>query len=108
MTKRRNAAGVALAGCIGMGILSLAAIKRTSGGGSIIIGAGFSGNRINADTVSDQLAAAIAAHPSTPEITDEWLGETLNAIRDRAREGDLEAALVLFRIADKQRTSPDG
>jgi hypothetical protein len=108
MTRRRNGAGLALAGCIGMGILSLAAIKRTSDGGSIIIGAGNSGNRINANTAPDQVAAAIAAHPDTPEITDELLAEVFNAIRERAREGDLEAALVLFRIADKQRPSPDG
>jgi hypothetical protein len=69
-----------------------------------IQGAGNSGNRIYLDPVRDELAAAIAAHAQTAAITDEELAATVEAIRRRAGKGNLQAALVLFRIAEMQRS----
>jgi len=76
-------------------------------GGVVIRGSGNSGNNFYLDPLRDKLAATIAAHPQTPAITDEQLVETFEAIRHRAREGDLPAALVLFRIAEKQRSAQE-
>jgi hypothetical protein len=96
--------GLVWAGLIGL--LGLAVIRSVfDGGDSVIRGMGNSANRIYVDPVRDELAAAIAAHEGAPAITAEELAETFAAIRQRAREGDLEAALVLFRVAEMQRVS---
>jgi hypothetical protein len=89
-----------------IGTLILATRRSIFGGdGSVIRGIGNSGNRIGIDPVTDQLAAAIADHPGTALVTDDILAETFEAIRDRAVKGDIEAALVLFKVADRQRAS---
>ena len=104
MADGRSVKGLAWGGLIGL--FGLAVIRSVFGGGdSVISGLGNSGNRIYVDPVSDELAAAIAAHASTPAITDEVLVETFEAILARARAGDLEAGLVVFRVAEMQRAA---
>lgn len=81
--------------------------EKAESGSVVIRGPGNSGNNFYLDPLRDQLAATVATHPQTPTITDEELVEIFGAIQQRAREGDLSAALVLFRVAEKQRAEQD-
>lgn len=73
------------------------------GSNVFILGAGNSGNRFGSPTVSDELAAFIASHSGTAEVTDEDLATAFAAVRRRALEGDADAALVLAKVASEQR-----
>jgi len=71
--------------------------------GTGIGGFGNSANQIFAGGVGDELAAALAAEPTTPKVTDEMLVAIYAAILERAESGDPEAALVILKVADAQR-----
>ena len=89
-----------------IGGISLAAARLLFGGDDgLIRGVGNSGNRIFADQLTDELADAIASHHGTPTITAEQLSDTFQTIVAHAQEGNLKAALVLFRIAEMQRSA---
>jgi hypothetical protein len=72
-------------------------------GDTMITGVGNGGNRIYSNPVLDEVIEALAGSPVIPEVTDEMLAESFASIRRRAAEGDAEAALILFRVAEKQR-----
>ena len=63
------------------------------------------GNGINIieDDLTDGLAAYLAEHSVTPEVTDEDLVAVYEVIRRKALEGDLQASVVLLKIAGIQR-----
>jgi len=90
--------------CVGAALLlagSLACDAPRTGTG--IGGFGNSENRIFAGGVGDELAAALADRPSTPEVTEAQLGRIYAAILERAEGGDPEAALIVLKVADAQR-----
>jgi len=93
---------LAVVGVIGLFVLAIVVIPFV-GGGSLIRGMGNSANRIYTNELPDEVAEAIAAAPAVPRVTDDELRATYLAIRDRATAGDLDAALVVFRIARIQR-----
>ena len=102
MEKRKWTHGLAWAGLIGL--LGLIKIQSIFGeGDSLIRGIGNSGNHLHFNPILDKLPAAIAANASIPAITDELLVETFEAVLTRAREGDIEAAMIVFKVAEIQK-----
>ena len=97
---------LALVGLIGVLVVAVVAIP-FAGGESLIRGMGNGGNKIYLDPVTDEVAAVIALSEATPRVTDEVLLATYGAIEDRAEAGDLTAALVVFRVAEIQRSATD-
>ena len=97
---------LALVGLIGMLVVFVVAIP-FAGGESLIRGMGNGGNKIYLDPVTDEVARAIALSEATPRVTDNELLTTYGAIRERAAAGDLTAALVVFRVAEIQRSTKD-
>jgi hypothetical protein len=93
---------LAIIGIVGILVLGVVCIT-FAGGGSLIQGMGNSSNRIYANRIADEVAEAIAESSVVPEVSDDELRATYVAIRDRARSGDLEAAMVVFRVAQIQR-----
>jgi hypothetical protein len=72
------------------------------GGETVVSGFGNSGNVIGAE-VTDQLAKELAQAPAIPAVSDDDLRTAFSAIRERAFQGDADAALVLLRVAAHQR-----
>ena len=66
-------------------------------------GVGNGGNKFFVDGVNDELAEQLANHEAIPQVTDEMLVTAFRSIAARASEGDPEASLILFRVADQQR-----
>ena len=97
---------LALVGLIGILVVAVVAIP-FAGGESLIRGMGNGGNKIYLDPVTDEVASAIALSEATPLVTDDVLLATYGAIKDRAEAGDLTAALVVFRVAEIQRSAKD-
>ncbi len=97
---------LALVGLIGILVVAVVAIP-FAGGESLIRGMGNGGNKIYLDPVTDEVARAIALSEATPRVTDGELLTTYRAIRERAEAGDLTAALVVFRVAEIQRSTND-
>ncbi len=73
-----------------------------------IIGVGNSGNRLPGDTVDERIAEALAEHEGTPVVTDETLAEVFGAILTHAKDGDPAAALIVFKLAEEQRSEQEG
>ncbi len=96
-TRQRLASGVlavlAGAGCAG-------------GGDTVVSGIGNSGNLINSP-LSEQVAQILVKSDRAPRISDEELRTVFGAIRQRALDGELDAAMVLFRVASLQHDSDD-
>lgn len=90
---------------IGWAAVACAAALACGAGGSSVLGIGNSGNRFGWD-LPEELADALAAQPGTPEIDDATLAEVFDAILARARSGDAESALIVLRVAERQR-APD-
>ena len=97
---------LALVGLVGILVVAVVAIP-FAGGESLIRGMGNGGNKIYLDPVTDEVARVIALSEATPRVTDEELLSTYGAIRKRAEAGDLTAALVVFRVAEIQRSTND-
>lgn len=72
-------------------------------GDALISGVGNSGNRIYTNDTVTELAAALAASAETPAVADEWLEAAFEALVEKAKKGDLEAALLLLKLAEQQR-----
>ncbi|HXK24779.1 MAG TPA: hypothetical protein VMS55_19060 [Myxococcota bacterium] len=72
------------------------------GADTLVTGIGNGGNVIGAD-VLDRVAHELARQPAIPLVGDDELRVAFAAIRDRARSGDPDAALVLLRVAAIQR-----
>jgi hypothetical protein len=71
--------------------------------GVLILGVGNSGNQIGALGANGAAAALIASHPACPQISDAELSAIVDALRLLAGQGDVEAAQLIFRIANAQQ-----
>ncbi len=71
--------------------------------GVLILGLGNSGNNVRLEAAGDDLAAAIAAHPACPQISDAELAAIVEALRRRAGQGEVDAAQLIFKIAMLQQ-----
>ncbi len=58
-----------------------------------------------ATSPAQRLAEILAEREKTPRVSDEALSRVLAAITERAEAGDVDAALVLFELAARQRTA---
>ncbi len=104
LTTRRSLGQAVLAAASFVLLLLLAGLLACGGGRTAVVGLGNSGNRIiEADEVAEELAEILAESPVTPEISDELMREVFDAIVARARDGDIEAAAVVMRVAVEQR-----
>lgn len=74
------------------------------GGGETVISG--DDNLVVSDPVIDRVAAHLAGLEATPEVTDEDLAVMYATIRQGATAGDLDAVLVVLKIAALQR-EPD-
>ena len=72
-------------------------------GDDVVTGLGNGGNRFYAPPVIDELAEHLAANAVVAAVTDDMLRTAFDAISARAADGDPEAALILFRVAEEQR-----
>ena len=72
-------------------------------GDTMVSGLANSNNSIYTDP-GQELADVLGRHPEVPPVTDEMLVAGFDAIRRRASEGDPQAVLILYRVADRQRT----
>lgn len=83
-----------------------AAVLSCGIGDEFVTGVGNGGNRFYATPVIDDLAEQLAGNAVVPPVTDEMLRTAFDAIAGRAAAGDPDAALILFRVAEEQRSSP--
>jgi hypothetical protein len=96
---KKAAAGVAA-------ILTASAITACGGfGDRSISGLGNGGSRIYANPILDQIVDVLAGSPAVPKVSDETLLTSYTALERRAREGDPEAVLIVFQVAERQRES---
>jgi hypothetical protein len=72
-------------------------------GDDVVTGLGNGGNRFYATPGMDELAEQLAGNAVVPPVTDEMLRTAFEAIASRAANGDPDAALILFRVAEEQR-----
>jgi hypothetical protein len=68
-----------------------------------VIGIGNSANTFGADEPTPKLAKLIMSLDAAPEISEEVLTGVYEAVAEKAKAGDLEAATVLFDLAAMQR-----
>ena len=71
-------------------------------GDAVFSGVGNSGNHLYANSVN-ALAQELAKSDVVPAITDDSLKRIFVTLARRAEEGDVDAALVIFRVAASQR-----
>jgi len=90
----------------GLGALAALVLLAASCGGEIV-GVGNSGNRLAGESLAEEVAEAIARHEGAPAVSDELLGQAFDAIAQHARQGDAEAALIVFRVAERQRKAKE-
>ena len=83
-------------------VIGLLLVGCTGGGETVVSGIGNSGNRIRTDAVVDDIAEALSEHPAVPEVEVEDILQAFESIRAHAREGDLQATLVLLELAARQ------
>ena len=81
--------------------LGLAAGCDFIGGGDTIVRG--NGNVVAKDEVLSRVAAALARFESTPEVSDEDIEAVYAVIREQALAGEMRAALVVLRVAERQR-----
>jgi hypothetical protein len=80
----------------------LVAIVGCGNGDRLVAGVGNSGNRLYTNPI-DEVAEVLAETAAVPRVSDETLVQGFEAIQRRALEGDAEAVLILFRVAEEQR-----
>ena len=78
----------------------------TGGGDTVISGLGNSDNHIGTAAIWESLADELADFEGTPSVSNEDLKGIFDVIRRHALEGELEAALVLLKLAQEQH-EPD-
>ena len=106
MSEKANRITLALVGVIGILVLAIVCVPFV-GGESMIRGMGNGGNTIYTNGLADEVAELIVRSSAVPLITDDELRSTYLAIRDRAGGGDVNAAMVVFRVAEIQRAARD-
>lgn len=84
--------------------LVLAGCGNIGGGETIVNG---DDNMVVGDEAIDRVAAALAGFAATPEVTDAEIAAVYAKVREDALAGELDAALVLLKVAAIQRT-PEG
>ena len=82
--------------------LFLAVPGCTGGGETVVSGFGNGGNIIRTDEL-ERVAEELASQPAIPAVSDDDLRAAFAAIREHALAGDPDAALVLLRVAARQR-----
>jgi hypothetical protein len=86
-----------------LALLPAAALMAGCGAGDAVFsGIGNSGNHLYTNSVK-ALAEELARSEAVPQITDASLKRIFSTLSRRAEEGDVEAALVIFRVAASQR-----
>jgi hypothetical protein len=55
----------------------------------------------------DDVVRALVQHSATPEVSDDDLMRSYQAIRSHALEGELQASLVLLQLAAQQREADE-
>lgn len=88
---------------LSMALLALVLAGCTGGGETVVSGFGNTGNYFGVEGEVDILAEELATFPSTPRVTDEELMQIYGAIRDNAVRGDPKAAIVMYKLAVRQR-----
>ncbi|MDJ0848873.1 MAG: hypothetical protein QNK04_10885 [Myxococcota bacterium] len=73
------------------------------GGENVITGFGNSGNQLGAHALWASVAHELAEHEATPAVTDEDVRRSYGVVRQHALDGELEAALVMLKLAEEQR-----
>ena len=81
-------------------IALLAGCDFIGGGETVVRG---NDNVVVRDALIDRIAAQLASFETTPEVTDDDLQAMFTTIRQRALDGDLEASLVMLKLAGIQR-----
>ena len=84
--------------------LVLTGCDNIGGGETVVKG---NDNLIVLDQAIDRIAAALASFETTPEVTDADIAAVYAKVRQDALEGDLDAALVLLKVAAIQRVPED-
>lgn len=90
-------------------MLLLGAVSTALGcgiGDNFVAGLGNGGTRFGQSAISE-LAEELASNEVVAPVTDEMLRASFDAIVARAAQGDADAALVLFRVADAQRKAEE-
>ncbi len=75
----------------------------TGGGETVISGLWNSDNYIGGESMLERIAEELGKSEVTPKVSDDDLSRLYGTIRQRALDGDLEAALVLLKLAAEQR-----
>ena len=90
-------------GRIGIGVGLLALVASGCGGGpNSFVGVGNSGNRIF-DNELEELADQLHDWPGVPQVSEQDLGRIYQALVQRAREGNPQAARIVLALAELQR-----
>ena len=74
----------------------------TGGGETVVTGIGNTGNRIGTAALWGALGEALAEREDIPRVGDPDVQQIFQAIRRRALEGELDAALVMLEVAAAQ------
>ena len=91
---------IALAGLVAVA----AACDNIGGADTLVTG---NNNLVLKDGATDAVAKLLHELVSVPEVSDAELLEAWGKVRSRAAEGDVEATLVLLRLAAIQRAPQD-
>jgi len=83
-------------------LVAVAALGCGAGADTVISGFGNNDNVIGAN-VLERVAHELAGQSAIPAVSDDDLRAAFDAIREHARSGDPDAALVLLRVAAIQR-----
>ena len=102
MTEQPSRNTLALIGVIGIFVLGIVCLPFVGSGG-LIRGMGNGANRIYLGGIANEVAEAIGKSAAVSEVSDDDLSATYLAIRKRALSGEIDAAMVLFRVAEIQR-----
>lgn len=86
--------------------LFLAVTGCTGGGETVVTGFGNGGNIFGTDAL-ERVAEELAEQPAIPAVSDDDLRAAFAAIREHALAGDPDAALVLLRVAARQRKADE-
>ena len=81
-------------------MVTLAGCEFIGGGDTVVTG---HNNVVVAEGVVDRVAVALAGFEATPLVTDEVLQRLYEQIREQALAGDMDATLVVLKVAAIQR-----
>lgn len=93
--------------CRALTLVCAIVVLGCGGGDTAIVGLGNSDNRIVCDEVAEDVAKALLANPTTPQVSDALIGEIYSSIVAKAREGDPQAAFIVLMLAHEQRNEDE-